>query len=226
MVFFPEWQKKIQEEVDRVCGDRLPTLADSPQLPVLRACIKETMRWKPNVPTGVAHEVEADDIYRGYFIEKGTRILPLDIAMLLNPVKFPDPTNFRPERWLETGWPTYQEPLTQYPNIKGMTSFGWGQRACLGQTLTQDEMLLACGALNWSFNMGYKKDAAGNQIPIDVMKSNSLLIVKPDPFDMAFEPRSEKKKQIILQGWEDARLKDIQERKAFELEALAKQQAA
>jgi cytochrome P450 len=78
MVLHQEWLAKVQQELDRVCGDRLPTLDDYPNLPVLRACIKETMRWRPNVPTGVAHEVEADDYYRGYFIEKGTRILPLD----------------------------------------------------------------------------------------------------------------------------------------------------
>lgn len=78
MVHHPEWLKKIQEEVDRVCGDRLPTLDDQPQLPTLRACIKESMRWRPNVPTGVAHETEQEDYYKGYFIPKGTRILPLD----------------------------------------------------------------------------------------------------------------------------------------------------
>jgi cytochrome P450 len=226
MVFHPEWQRKLQDEVDRVCGDRLPNLSDAPQLPILRACIKETMRWKPNVPTGVAHEVEADDIYRGYFIEKGTRILPLDIAMLKNPQKYPDPLNFRPERWLESGWPTYQEPLTQYPNIKGMTSFGWGQRACLGQTLTQDEMMLACGALAWCFNLKHKVDANGNQIPIDVMKSNSLLIVKPDPFQMEFEPRSAAKKASIFEQWESAQKQDISERKAFEEEAMAAKREA
>ncbi len=27
---------------------------------------------------GVAHETEEDDVYNGYFIAKGTRILPLD----------------------------------------------------------------------------------------------------------------------------------------------------
>lgn len=27
---------------------------------------------------GVAHEMEADDVYKGCFFEKGTRILPLD----------------------------------------------------------------------------------------------------------------------------------------------------
>jgi len=52
MVLHPEWLGKIQEEVDRVCGDQWPSLNDFPNLPVLRACIKESMRWKPNVPTG------------------------------------------------------------------------------------------------------------------------------------------------------------------------------
>lgn len=52
MVNHPRWQAKVQEEVDRECGGRLPTLDDAPRLPVLRACIKETMRWRPNVPTG------------------------------------------------------------------------------------------------------------------------------------------------------------------------------
>jgi cytochrome P450 len=95
MVFHPEWMIRCQAEIDEVCEGKMPTLDDSPRLPVLRACILETLRWKPNVPTGkqsfarykrirlmsrqgVAHEVEADDFYHGIFIEKGTRILPLD----------------------------------------------------------------------------------------------------------------------------------------------------
>ena len=52
MVHFPEWQAKVQEEIDEICEGRLPTLSDTSRLPILRACIKETMRWKPNVPTG------------------------------------------------------------------------------------------------------------------------------------------------------------------------------
>lgn len=78
MVHHPEWQAAVQREIDEVCGGRPPTLDDTPRLPILRACIKETMRWKPNVPTGVAHETEVDDVYNGYFIPKGTRLLPLD----------------------------------------------------------------------------------------------------------------------------------------------------
>ena len=52
MIYHPEWQAKCQREIDEVCRGNMPRLPDSPQLPILRACIKETMRWRPNVPTG------------------------------------------------------------------------------------------------------------------------------------------------------------------------------
>ncbi|KAI1809557.1 cytochrome P450 [Poronia punctata] len=220
MVHHPEWQALVQQEIDEVCEGRMPTLADAPKLPRLRACIKETMRWKPNVPTGVAHEMEADDQFRGYRLEKGTRILPLDWAFLRNPRKYPDPDNFRPERWLEPGWPTYQEPLTHYPTIKGLTSFGWGQRQCLGQTVTQDELIIACGALSWCFNLKFKRDpVTGEDIPVPLDKSNSLLIIQPDPFQMVFEPRSEKRKQEAIRLWEESDKKDATARSEFEAKA-------
>lgn len=131
-------------------------------------------------------------------------------------MKYPDPDNFRPERWLEPGWPTYQEPLTQYPTIKGMTSFGWGKRQCLGQTLTQDELLVACGALSWCFNLKRKKDVTtGLYLPVPVDKSNSLLIIKPDPFQMEFEPRSETRKQQALRLWAESEERDALERSEF-----------
>jgi cytochrome P450 len=52
MALHPEWTKKCQEELDRVCGDRMPTTADSPNLPTVRACLKETLRWRSGVPLG------------------------------------------------------------------------------------------------------------------------------------------------------------------------------
>ena len=52
MVLFPEWLARLQEDVDRVCGDRLPEMKDMENLPVLRAVVKEVLRWRPPVPTG------------------------------------------------------------------------------------------------------------------------------------------------------------------------------
>ncbi|OTB04800.1 hypothetical protein M426DRAFT_58005 [Hypoxylon sp. CI-4A] len=186
MIHHPKWQAAVQKEVDEACEGRLPTLADAPKLPILRACIKETMRWRPNVPTGVAHEMEADDEFRGYFLPK------------------------------EPGWPSYQEPLSVYPTIKGMTSFGWGQRQCLGQSLTQDELLVACGALSWCFNLKAKRDpVTGSEIPVPTDKSNSLLIIKPDPFEMAFEPRSLARKEEALRLWAETDAKYELEKTEF-----------
>ncbi|KAF1843536.1 cytochrome P450 [Cucurbitaria berberidis CBS 394.84] len=216
MVHHPEWQIKCQEEIDQVCGSHPPAVADLPNLPILRACIKETMRWKPTVPTGVAHECEADDWFRGYFIPKGTRILPLDWAFLRNPVKYPDPDSYRPERWLESGWPTFQEPLTKYPDIVGMTSFGWGQRQCLGMSITRDETVTGCGGLMWAFNLKRKvHPVTGEEIEVPLEKSNSLLIIKPDPFEMAFEPRSATRKAEVIAQWKAAEAKDLEKRATF-----------
>lgn len=137
-------------------------------------------------------------------------------AFLRNPEKYPDPDNFRPERWLQPGWPTYQEPLSVYPTIKGLTSFGWGQRQCLGQTLTQDELVVACGALSWCFNLRPKRDPlTGSDLPVPLDKCNSLLIIKPDPFQMDFEPRSQDRKEEALRLWAESDAMDKWQREEF-----------
>jgi hypothetical protein len=53
MVIHPEFQRKAQEEIDRVIGnDRFPTLADQANLPYVDALVKEAFRWKPVGPLG------------------------------------------------------------------------------------------------------------------------------------------------------------------------------
>lgn len=52
MCHFPQYQHVLHEEIDRVPGDRMPRFSDMPDMPVLRAFIRETMRWRPPVPTG------------------------------------------------------------------------------------------------------------------------------------------------------------------------------
>lgn len=52
MVLHPEWQGRVQKEIDAVCGERMPNIDDYAALPTLRACIKETLRWRSTVPLG------------------------------------------------------------------------------------------------------------------------------------------------------------------------------
>lgn len=77
MLIFQNVPKLAQAEMDRVCGDRLPELSDAPELPYVRGCIKETLRWMPTAILGVPHAVSRTDTYMGY-------IIPQDAAVVLN----------------------------------------------------------------------------------------------------------------------------------------------
>jgi cytochrome P450 len=77
MLLNPTAQRRAQEEIDKAVGpDRLPTLADRPLLPYVEACIKEALRSAPVAPEGVPHSSRADDEHNGYFIPKGTIMIP------------------------------------------------------------------------------------------------------------------------------------------------------
>ncbi|GJJ13529.1 hypothetical protein Clacol_007783 [Clathrus columnatus] len=65
----------LQEELDRVLGDRLPNLEDRKDLPYLNAFLAEVMRWRPLLPLGIPHAVQEDDGYGEYFIPKGSIII-------------------------------------------------------------------------------------------------------------------------------------------------------
>lgn len=75
MCHFPDWQSRMQDEVDRVVGpSRMPTLDDMPNLPTVRAVIKEVLRWRPVTSGGVPHQLVKDDVYDGYFLPQGTLV--------------------------------------------------------------------------------------------------------------------------------------------------------
>ncbi|KAI1259318.1 cytochrome P450 [Xylariaceae sp. FL1019] len=209
MMLHPEWQRKAQEEIDGVCGDRMPTTADMPHLPVVRACLKETLRWRSGVPLGVPHQAEGDDEFRGEKIAKGTIILACEWALNRVPEKYPDPENFHPERYLEKGWPTYQEPLSRYPNFRegaSMHTFGWGRRTCLGQHIVDDEMFVSGAGVLWGFNLDRVKcPRTGQNIEFDSEATNAHVILEPLPFPCAMTPRTPERASQILQGYAEAR---------------------
>jgi hypothetical protein len=66
---------------------------------------------------------------------------------------YPDPEAFNPMRWIDSKFPTYKEPLTQYPTIVNMSQFGYGRRTCLGQTVTESDLIAGIGSIAWLFNI-------------------------------------------------------------------------
>ena len=50
MANHPESMRRAQQELDMVCKDRLPTIADRKQLPYLEAVLAEVLRWVSITP--------------------------------------------------------------------------------------------------------------------------------------------------------------------------------
>ncbi len=162
MCHYPYWLKKLQAEIDLVCGpDRLPTWSDAPRLPILRAIGKELIRWRPPVPTGVPHEAEQDDVFEGYLIKKGTLVHPTEWARRSDETMYPNHEEFNPDRYLNPAYPTYQEPLTKYPNMINHHVFGYGRRICMGMEIVDYQLVTVLGSLAWAFDISKKKNKVG-----------------------------------------------------------------
>lgn len=128
LLHHPEWQKRIQAEVDAVVpSTRLPDFSDMRKLPTVRAAVKESLRWRPVTPGNLPHKLTKDDVYEGFLIPKGTNVHAVQWAIHRDPDLYPHGDSFMPQRWLESTFPTYQEPLDQYPNLAGFSAFGYGR---------------------------------------------------------------------------------------------------
>ena len=92
------------------------------------AVVKETLRVRP-VIIDVARLVTADVELGRWTVRAGTIVVPAIALVQLMPEVYPDPYEFRPERFLD-GQPA---PYTWIP-------FGGGVRRCLGAAFAQLEI--------------------------------------------------------------------------------------
>lgn len=74
-------------------------------------------------------------------------------AISRDPEIYPDPETFNPLRWLKPEYPTYKEPLTQFPTIINSSQFGYGRRLCQGQTVADEDLFIGIGSIAWLFNI-------------------------------------------------------------------------
>ncbi|KAF5382822.1 hypothetical protein D9757_007341 [Collybiopsis confluens] len=185
MVMHPYAQAKGQEEIDRVIGrDRLPIFEDRQLLPYVEAIYREVMRLNPPLPLCVAHVSIEDDVYRGYYIPKGCTVIPNIWAMNRDPSLYPDPDNFRPERFFEAPRP--------FTSINDIPAFGFGRRVCAGRYISDGTVWLTIACALASFKMGKGKDEEGNEIDVagGYMSSPGLGFFRhPEPYKCSIVPR-------------------------------------
>ncbi|EME87956.1 uncharacterized protein MYCFIDRAFT_26018 [Pseudocercospora fijiensis CIRAD86] len=216
---FPQHQAMLHEEVDRVLGDRLPTTADMPKMPVLRAFIRETLRWRPPVPTGIPHALTDDDIYKGYHIPKGSVIHPLEWSISRDPEVFPDADTWNPLRWLDSEYPTYQEPLTQFPTITQYSQFGYGRRICQGMGVAEADLFVGLGSVAWLFSISKEQEQEPGPAYVDndpTLNFSTLLIAKPLPFKFDLRVRNQARAEQVTRAFLEQKEKgEFEEERVF-----------
>ncbi|KAK5102807.1 hypothetical protein LTS08_003608 [Lithohypha guttulata] len=189
---------ELQAEVDKVVGsDRLPSFSDIPDLPRVRAVAKETLRWRPVTAGGLPHQLTKDDVYkmedgRPLFMPAGTNIHPVQWTIHREPKRYPDADSFRPERWLDSKWPTYREPLSEYPNLQNFSAFGFGRRICPGLNIAERSLYIQIARIAWGCNLARKKTAEGTDIIPPSYDYVAGFNTQPKPFDFALTERQDR----------------------------------
>lgn len=138
----PEILARLVRELDSVCGDRLPSAEDIPNLPFLDAVLTETYRLYP--PTHrFARKVAEPVTIGGHALDVG-----VDVAMPVWAVHrsarwYDSPLEFRPDRWTED----FKESLPRCAYLP----FSAGPRVCIGRALVTLEDALLIGSIVKSF---------------------------------------------------------------------------
>jgi cytochrome P450 len=107
---------------------------DPETVPYLRAVVKEGLRLGMANPTRLTRLVPPSNTLSvgGYIIPSGTVVGCAAYTLHHDPDIFPNPFEFDPERWLDSGHDTD----LMRPNMeRNMMPFGIGLRACIGKNL-------------------------------------------------------------------------------------------
>ncbi|KAJ4194430.1 hypothetical protein NW759_016525 [Fusarium solani] len=209
-IAYPETVIKAHEELDRVIGrDRYPTWDDEPNLPYIRAMIKEQQRWRSIAPMSndldpfcrFSHFASKEDVVDGYRIPKGSIVRINTWAMHMDPERYPDPENYRPERFLNHELPAATYAASNDVAARDHFSYGNGRRICLGIHVAERSLFLMCSRLLHTFDILPALDSDGKPIPVDTSKYFSGLISGPESYQARFVLRSKEAGALLDKDW-------------------------
>jgi cytochrome P450 len=168
MLAYPETQARAHAELDAVIGrTRLPTFADYPHLPYIRAMVKERLRWRPIAPIITPRRLTKDDWHEGMFIPKGTICLANAWHMNRDPEIFGNNTDdFDPARYLDPGGGMASGIFDLRKD--GHFTYGFGSRICVGRLMADNTLFINIATLLWAMKIERVKDASGRFLPLDV----------------------------------------------------------
>lgn len=161
---YQDVQQKVAEEIISQVGSNIhPQWSDRSKLPWVEATILEIQRLSHTVPI-VGREAVEDVVVLGYNIPAGTSVFGHTKAIHLDPKYFPEPEEFKPQRWLDDQ--NRVKRVDQFVPfgagkfllmiVGNSLLFRWtfvqGKRICLGESLARMEIFLFFSALFQQFH--------------------------------------------------------------------------
>ncbi|XP_078343625.1 cytochrome P450 10-like [Oculina patagonica] len=146
----PHAQEKLYQEVESVVGkDGDVTSQSLAKLSYLKACVKESMRLNPVIPTN-GRILDQDIVLSGYNVPAKTFINLETYCIARSEKYFQDALEFKPERWL-------RENRNEAHAFSSLP-FGFGPRSCIGRRVAELEMYLFICKLLQRFQLEYHHD--------------------------------------------------------------------
>ncbi|XP_053316446.1 cytochrome P450 2B19-like [Spea bombifrons] len=134
MMKYPDIQRKVQNEIERVIGSAQPQAEHRKKMPYTDAVIHEIQRFANIAPANLPHMTTQDVTFKGYFIPKNTQIIPLLTSVLKDKAHFEKPDQFYPEHFLDCEG--------NFVKNEAFMPFSAGRRICPGETLAKMELFL------------------------------------------------------------------------------------
>lgn len=181
MMLYPDVQKRAQEEIEAVIGtDRLPTFEDRSSLLYVEAVLRETLRWHPVFPLGLPHYTADSDVYNDHYIPKGAIVMANIWAMSKDEVKYPDPNDFKPERFFMANG-QLNDDTVDFP-------FGFGRRVCVGRYFADASLWISIASLLATFRFMRPLDNEGKEVD-PIFQWSTGLISHPESLPCRVVPR-------------------------------------
>eukprot|EP00884_Botryococcus_braunii_P007528 jgi/Botrbrau1/16777/Bobra.150_2s0012.1 len=150
--------KKLQQQVDEVLGDRIPTLEDMEKLTYSHQVMFEALRMYPQPPVLIRRPL-TDDVYPGgYDIPAGTDVFILGYTIHRSEEYWEEGHQFIPERF-----PPTNRPPNDLLNSFRFLPFGGGPRKCIGEMFAIHEGVTILSMLVRRYN--FELDEA---VPIEM----------------------------------------------------------
>nr|GAT44522.1 predicted protein [Mycena chlorophos] len=155
MLTNPDVFARVKAEVDSVYPDPEAILRSERQndLKFLNACLQETLRLFPPVPTGGSREIPTGDpkLIAGKLIPQHTNVsLPAYVIHRSPKHFFPAPDTFDPDRWLRE-----RKDSSEVLNQSVLLTFSYGAANCAAKHLAWRELIMATSALVRRYDMRF-----------------------------------------------------------------------